>query len=170
MLVRMILKFLPKSECSPASIMRVSKMKWTRQKLLSETGTAIGQDLRNNKSYKSLQRLSYPWLSECIARDVWKVNCDPSFSHRWIRSTCHDLPDAGRQQNWALFSGLQHLGEQFKIILSMVGDPLEHFSLGRPVQCAVSVTVLNHKAEVSDCTHLFDEYCQLRQQNPRSVH
>jgi hypothetical protein len=54
------------------------------------------------------------------------------------------------------------LGEQFMVILPMVGDPLEHFSLGRTVQCVVSITVLDHKAEVSDCRHRFNEHFQLR--------
>jgi hypothetical protein len=52
----------------------------------------------------------------------------------------------------------------------MVGDPLEHFPRGCPIQCVVSVTVLDHIAEVSDGTRLFDEYFQLRQQNLWSVH
>jgi hypothetical protein len=52
----------------------------------------------------------------------------------------------------------------------MVGDSLEHFPLGRPVQSIVSVTVLNHKAGAGDCIRFFDEHFQRRQQNPRSVH
>jgi hypothetical protein len=42
-------------------------------------------------------------------------------------------------------------------ILPMVGDPLEHFPIGLPVQCVVSATVIDNKVEVSDCTRLFDE-------------
>jgi hypothetical protein len=54
------------------------------------------------------------------------------------------------------------LGKQFMVILPMVGDPLEHFPVGRPIQCVVSVTIVNHNTEVSDCTPLFDEHYQLR--------
>jgi hypothetical protein len=43
----------------------------------------------------------------------------------------------------------------------MVGDPLEYFLFGGPVECMVPVTILNHKAEVSDCARFVDEHFQL---------
>jgi hypothetical protein len=72
-----------------------------------------------------------------------------------------------KRDRWSLIDS--DLGRQFVIFLPIVGDPLKHFHLGRPVQPVMSFTVLNHERRLDNFTGFWNEQFQPRQQNLPSV-